>query len=306
VGTLLNSKVAVLLAAYEGCNWIEEQVNSILIQKNVDVTLYISVDQSTDGTERWVDQLAATEPNVVVLQHGLTFGGAGRNFFRLIRDVNLSRYDYISFADQDDIWDEFKLNAAITELHGKSVDAYSSNVLAFWPDGKTQLIVKSQPQMKYDFFFEAAGPGCTYVFTKQLACHLKQFVIENWTDIQNVALHDWFFYAFARANGYKWFIDERYFMSYRQHQNNQVGVNSGFNALRKRSAQVFNGSWLGQIQLIASILRLDKSDFVKSWRNFRFFGSLGLAAKAFQCRRRVRDKLTFMFFFTLISLRFNK
>ena len=44
-------KVAVLLAAYNGMQWIEEQLTSILGQSAVDVTVYISIDPSTDGTE---------------------------------------------------------------------------------------------------------------------------------------------------------------------------------------------------------------------------------------------------------------
>lgn len=302
----MTSKVAVLLAAYNGREWLDEQVLSILMQKHVEVTLYISVDKSTDGTELWVDELIAKNSNVVALPYGMKFGGAGRNFFRLIHDVDLSGYDYVSFADQDDIWDELKLSAAVAELVGRGVDAYAGNVLAFWPNGVTKRVVKSQPQVKYDYFFEAGGPGCTCVFTKKLATHLKEFVVENWEGIQSITLHDWFFYAFARSKGYEWFIDPRCFMRYRQHANNQVGVNTGFKAFRTRTAQLFNGSWLRQVELMASMLDAKDSAFVKSWRNFGFLGSLNLAARGFQCRRRTRDKVLFVFFLVALSLCSNK
>ena len=52
-------KVAVLLAAYNGMQWIEEQLASILGQSAVDVTVYISIDPSTDGTEAWCAAYAA-------------------------------------------------------------------------------------------------------------------------------------------------------------------------------------------------------------------------------------------------------
>ena len=46
-------KVAILLAAYNGIDWIEEQIFSILNQESVEVEIFISVDISTDGTYEW-------------------------------------------------------------------------------------------------------------------------------------------------------------------------------------------------------------------------------------------------------------
>ena len=43
-------KVAILMAAYNGRKWIEEQLHSIWSQENVLIDIYISVDLSTDDT----------------------------------------------------------------------------------------------------------------------------------------------------------------------------------------------------------------------------------------------------------------
>ncbi|HBN14018.1 MAG TPA: glycosyl transferase, partial [Pseudohongiella sp.] len=43
-------RVAVLLAAYNGMQWLPEQLDSILSQVGVDVTVYVSTDRSSDGT----------------------------------------------------------------------------------------------------------------------------------------------------------------------------------------------------------------------------------------------------------------
>lgn len=43
-------KVAILLAAYNGSNWINEQIDSILTQKEVNVKIFVSCDLSTDNT----------------------------------------------------------------------------------------------------------------------------------------------------------------------------------------------------------------------------------------------------------------
>jgi len=146
-------KIAVLLAAYNGVKWLPAQVESILQQKNVDVNIFISVDSSSDATEAWVSELALNNTQVKVLPHGEHFGGAGRNFYRLIRDVDFSEFDYIALADQDDIWLADKLSAAHERISESCASGYSSNVTAFWSDGRKVLLDKAQRQRKYDFLF---------------------------------------------------------------------------------------------------------------------------------------------------------
>lgn len=284
---------AVYLAAFNGTNWLSEQLDSILAQSGVAVTVFISVDVSTDGTEGWVSNFAKTDSRIVILPHGEKFGGAARNFFRILRDVDLSKFDYVSFSDQDDIWLPNKLLHAHEEISRTKVDAYSSNVTAFWPDGCEVLIKKSQSQVRWDFLFEAAGAGCTYVLTKKLAFDIQKNVKNNWLEIQNVALHDWFIYAFARANGYSWLIDSTSHMYYRQHDKNQVGVNRGFLAAKYRFKQLMQ-SWLfDQSLLISRLVGISNHPFVKNWPNESRMSCLRLILHAYQCRRRLRDKLLF-------------
>ncbi|MCZ7080203.1 glycosyltransferase family 2 protein, partial [Salmonella enterica subsp. enterica] len=60
----MQPRILVLLAAYNGMRWISEQVDSILGQEAVSVSLLISVDRSDDGTESWVDQLCIRDSRV--------------------------------------------------------------------------------------------------------------------------------------------------------------------------------------------------------------------------------------------------
>jgi rhamnosyltransferase len=290
---LMQPRYLVLLAAYNGMEWIAEQVSSILNQEGVSVKLLISVDSSTDGTECWVADLAELDPRVEFLAHGVKFGGAARNFFRLIKDAPAEGYHYVAFADQDDIWSTQKLIHAADVLSTACADGYSGNVTAFWPDGKECLIVKSQPQVKYDHLFEAAGPGCTYVFTRTLFSQLKQHIIDGYSEVQCVTLHDWYCYAFSRSQGYKWVIDDNSYMRYRQHSNNQVGVNSGLKAFRTRLLKVFDGWWLNQAALISKLTGVENTPFVQSWISLRRVDLIRLAFSGYKCRRRVRDKIVF-------------
>lgn len=291
--TVKVARFAVCLAAYNGMVFLVEQIESILLQKNVDFQIFISVDRSTDGTEARLEEWARSESRLTLLPLGQRFGGAGPNFYRLLRDVDLSGFDYLSFADQDDIWHPDKLWRAQCALIEQDAAGYSSNVNAFWSDGKTCLINKAQPQRRWDFLFEAAGPGCTYVMRNDLALAIQNLVRTRWHELQTVALHDWLSYAYARANGYKWVIDSNVGMNYRQHAVNQVGVNAGWRAFRFRVEKVLDGWGTAQAAKIASLVGLDDAPFVRRWKSGRRLGMLWLALNANQCRRRKRERVLF-------------
>ncbi|ATB64089.1 glycosyltransferase family 2 protein [Pseudomonas mosselii] len=286
-------QVAVLLAAYNGMSWIEEQLASIQAQHFVDVSIYISVDPSTDGTEAWCVEYARAHSNIHLLPPSGRFGGAARNFFRLIRDVDFSGYDYICFSDQDDIWYPNKLGRAVAKLRAANIDGYSSNVVAFWPNGRRVLVNKSQPQVQRDYLFEAAGPGCTYVFSKPLAIALKSGILQQWDQVQDVAMHDWYCYAFARCNGFNWFIDPVPGMDYRQHENNQLGVNMGGASALSRLRQVARGDWFTQVQLIDSLTCDGKTALPQRIELASCLSFIRLAMRFKACRRRRRDQWLF-------------
>ena len=288
----MSQKIAVLLASYNGVKYIKEQVDSILNKKEVDVTIFISDDLSTDKTIEYLQDIYKDFKNIAYLPSGSKFGGAGKNFFRLIRDVDFSSFDFISFVDQDDIWYEDKLIRAIKTIEDKQLDAYSSNVLAFWEDSKEMIINKSSSQARYDYLFEAAGPGCTYVLKKDLAIFLQNFICENWEDVNKIELHDWFIYAFARENNYKWHIDEKPSMRYRQHTSNQVGANDGLKAKLKRLKKVLSSWYREEIIKIIKVLRLEnKYKFSKYILNKSYLNNLLLLKYSFEFRRNKKEKL---------------
>lgn len=266
--------------------WIAEQIDSILNQENVDVTIFISVDLSTDATFEWCKKLESNNSKVKVLLYGERFGGAGKNFYRLIRDVDFSGFDYVSLADQDDIWLSNKLSHAITQIQQKLLDAYSSDVIAFWEDGREEVIKKSQPQKEFDFIFEAAGPGCTYVLTVDSFLSFKAFLISN-SAADEFKLHDWLIYGFYRSQGLKWFIDSKPLMRYRQHANNQVGFNKGLKAYKARTAQVRDKRFRREVEKLVGLFGHPEDFSLK--RNF-------LILNFSKLRRRKRDAYVLLAF----------
>lgn len=300
------NRIIQLLSVYNGQNYLDNQIQSIVSQSDVAVTIFISLDISSDNSLVICQNLAESHANIFLLPYGQRFGSAGQNFFRLIRDVDFADYDYIAFADQDDIWHEDKLITAINTLKQTEADGYSSNVTAFWEDGREKLIDKAQPQRQWDFLFEAAGPGCTYVLTNKLATEIQQVVRGRYADFKKVYLHDWVMYAFARANGYKWVIDPVPSMRYRQHANNEVGVNSGFKAFKHRYQKITNELGLCQSKLLAELSGIADAPFVQSWSSMNRWGIIKLAFHANQCRRKPIERAMFFVMCLVLAIKPKK
>ncbi|MDC3278794.1 glycosyltransferase [Litorivicinus sp.] len=284
------------MAVYNGSEWLQTQVESIVNQKGVELKVFISIDLSADNSLEVCKELANCYDCISILPYGDRYGGAAKNFFRLIKDVNVEGCDYISFSDQDDIWFDSKLINAIEIIEKRKIHAYSGDVTAVWADGRQMRIIKSQPQRRFDYIFESAGPGCTFVFKKCLAKKFKNFLF-NKPEAMEFVLHDWLLYGFARSHGFLWHIDPRANMFYRQHGNNQVGVNNSFFSLWKRFMLLLNGSvgkYVNQLLELISYNSIDKLPskidlngyffFIRNWRDLR---------------RRTRDR-----YFVLVALIF--
>jgi rhamnosyltransferase len=280
--------VVVLLSAYNGIKWIEEQITSILSQKNISIEIFISIDLSNDRTYEWCQNLAGENTHIKVLPYGERFGGAAKNFFRLIRDVDFSYCDYIALSDQDDIWDSGKLHHAIRAIKQDNLDGYSSDVTAFWSNGREELVKKSFPQKKLDYFFEAAGPGCTYVLKQQSAQKFKKFLNNNWEYVNLVELHDWMIYAYFRSQGMKWKIDNKLLMRYRQHDHNQFGLNSGLKAYLIRFNKIKTKWYRNEIRKIIYLLNESSEQNISLKRLF-------LIKNFWHLRRRPRDVTILLF-----------
>ena len=104
-------KIYVMLASYNGSNYIEHQVDSILKQQKADVTVRISDDGSQDGTFELLQKRYGSLENVIITQRKKGLGCAG-NFMSMIYEAP-ENYDYYAFSDQDDVWAHDKLIHAV-------------------------------------------------------------------------------------------------------------------------------------------------------------------------------------------------
>lgn len=251
--------VCVLMTSYNGDKYIIDQIDSILNQRGVNVTLYVSDDLSTDQTPNILDAYCVSN-RINLLGNNNKHGTAGKNFFSMISQVEFDGFDFVAFADQDDIWDIDKILKSVDYIEAnEGCVAVSSCVEAFWPNGRTLFVNKALPQKRYDYMFEAAGPGCTYLVTSAFARELKELLRKRPGIYTGVFHHDWLIYAYARAMGYGWHIFPFSTLKYRQHESNEIGVNSGLSAFRKRLLKLKSGWYLDQVYAVANAVGYEDS-----------------------------------------------
>ncbi len=281
----MNKKVLVLMATHNGIRWVAEQLHSIHTQQGVDVSVLASDDGSTDGTFEYLN----ANPNVKLLAKRGPYGTAGKNFFNLLLRADFSGYDFVAFSDQDDVWYPGKLKRAVDYLKTNGCHGYSANMTAFWEDGREILLDKAQPQREWDYLFQGAGAGCTYVMTMKLANGIRDSLLENPLIPEEICLHDWFIYAWARAQGLAWFIDKESVMRYRQHDKNEFGMNIGSNGARSRLRQMRSGWYRNQVTAIARVCHVESQLLVSTVLSKTWSGRLALALHAGRFRRSNRE-----------------
>lgn len=284
-GAARGPRVCILLASYNGERWIEDQLNSIRSQVGVAISVVVSDDASSDRTPEILEAWKQRGIIGVLPRLNARLGSANRNFLRLISEAPLSDAAYVALSDQDDLWHPDKLARAINEIRASWADAYSSNVIAFWPDGRRCVTEKGGAQREFDHLFESPGPGCTFVFRVAAFEQLRRWVRVNFARIQGIPVHDWLIYAYARREGWKWHIDPRAGLLYRQHGANLYGVNSGSRAALWRLQGLLSGRFRNDVLAIAEAVD-DRSWVSQRLRRLDVADRVRLLAAAFRFRRR--------------------
>ena len=296
--------VAVLLASYNGAEYIISQVSSILWQVGVSVEIYIRDDGSLDGTIELVQQAFPGAPIHIVdprspYSPGLPMGAA-RNFFKLIASDNIlpSRYDWIALADQDDIWLPFKLSHAITGCIENGAVACSSSVLAFWSDPARSIYIPKHGTCAIDnSLFESPGPGCTFLLHSDAFASLQSYVNSQQELLANIEFHDWFIYAYVCRNVGTWYISPLASMLYRQHHSNVAGAGFSIRQLIKKLSRVQSGWYREQVLLVAGLLRYESLPVIDMLSRMSFWDRICLPFLFWNRRRRLKDKFLLLFVF---------
>ena len=99
--------VEILMATYNGAQYVGRQIDSIINQKGVDVHITIRDDGSKDNTPEVLHSYEKLYPSQIKVILGENIGHR-RCFLTLLSLA--TKADYYAFSDQDDIWEEEKLH----------------------------------------------------------------------------------------------------------------------------------------------------------------------------------------------------
>jgi len=257
----------VLLASCNGARWIVEQIDSILEQTGVEVSIIVRDDCSMDATRARIAPFL--QHSAVSLTWGeAPSGSAAQNYFSLIRDNTAEGFDFIALADQDDTWNADKLARACGQLAVHGAAGYSSATLAVWPNGRSAVLTQSPRTTPSDFLFGGMGQGCTFVLTRGFYVRVRGFLAGNPAVTRDIHYHDWALYALARTWRLPWIFDPVPSVRYRQHDRNDTGARTSVAGWRKRLTLIRRGWFAHQLRAIAGLCAAGDpaNAMVSNWR----------------------------------------
>jgi glycosyltransferase involved in cell wall biosynthesis len=120
--------VSVAMCTYNGGNYLDDQLKSIVSQTLPPDEIIICDDGSTDNTIEIIQKFRDQTPIPISLYQNSTRLGITKNFQQAI---SLCKYDYIALSDQDDVWMKNKLQKQIEFLqqNQKEIDLVFSDLL---------------------------------------------------------------------------------------------------------------------------------------------------------------------------------
>ena len=230
------NKILVIMSAYNGEKYLKEQIDSILNQNGVDVTLLVRDDGSSDRTPEILKEYESKEKRVRCI-YGENLGFR-RSFYDTLTGCG-DTYDYYAFSDQDDVWNDNKLLNAVRAIENQD------NKVALYTTGLH--VVDENLNFMYDNTFKNIRisygsalsrqrlAGCTMVFTKELTDYCKKFRITE--EMGNTISHDAAVYYICLLVGGKVIFTPESDINFRRHQSTVTEHGKGFG---KRVGSVLN------------------------------------------------------------------
>jgi len=211
-------KISVCLATYNGENFIEQQINSILSQLSDHDELIISDDNSLDNTCNIIKDIDDTR--IILIKNRHTHSPIN-NFENAL---NHAKGDLIFLSDQDDIWLPNKVN--IMSHHLSKYNVVTSN--CFIVDKELNIIADSffqKGNMRNGFWrnlYDNHYLGCCMAFQREILDIILPFP-------QKIAMHDIWIGLCSEVFFSSTFINDKLIL-YRRHGKNASKTSEKSNA----------------------------------------------------------------------------
>ena len=231
--------VLILISTYNGGEKIKRQIDSILEQKVVDVSVLIRDDGSDEQTKSVLKTIAGKYAERVQIIYRTNVGWK-KSFMDLIQEASL-KYDYYGFSDQDDIWMPDKLISCIhlmEEDQNKGVKLAHCNALSvdedLKPRDEQEKRIPCPPNYKAAIATEYFQ-GCGMVWNREAMELLQSYKPQN----KNLA-HDYWVGLVCYLFGKIYFCEEPKFFHIR-YGNNESCDGNVWKGRLKRISQFIHG-----------------------------------------------------------------
>jgi glycosyltransferase involved in cell wall biosynthesis len=214
----LPNRVNVLLSKFNGEKFLLQQLESLERQSHPVTYITIRDDGSSDGTSQLIAEFAARRSDVRVIRGRQL--GVTQSFFELLQSAE-ENCDYYALCDQDDVWEEKKLQDAVEALGRYSPRESLLYCCAVeYVDSNLNHLGYSRSPRAVSFanaLVENVTTGCTIVLNRRA----REMITAELPC--NPLAHDWWCYLVVSAFG-RIIYEPRPNIKYRQHQHNAIGV----------------------------------------------------------------------------------
>lgn len=245
-------RVLIMMSAFNGEKYIEEQIRSILSQTfEGELHLRIRDDCSTDSTCDIIERIAEEYPGRLELIRGKRVG-LNASYIALLKVAE--GYDYYGLSDQDDVWLPSKVRTAVNALEQEDNNIpvlYSST--SYLVDDRLKPMGTTQRMLRTPTLFNTLAqnftPGHNQFLNNSL---LKQ--ISQCTDPGRLYVYDSWIENIAMLKGKIVFNNSPQTL-YRQHRGNQMGYGRNtFEQMKRYYGNVHSSrvdKWRMQIEYFA-------------------------------------------------------
>lgn len=227
--------IRVYLCTYNGARFIGEQLESLARQTCQDFDLLVSDDGSRDDTLQIVESFRGRVGQGIFIQQGPKRGSAA-NFLATLASDDCG-HDHYAFCDQDDIWENDKLERALAWFKTIAEDKpalYGARVRIVDQDNKA-LGLSALPRKQLTFanaLVQNFTGGNAMVFNRAAHTQIRQSL--NGLNLEIIPVHDWWAYLIISGTGGIVYCDDYASLRYRQHDGNVIGALTGWKAFTNR------------------------------------------------------------------------